>query len=327
MSFNTVDISKVGIYEKHGSSSYTSTRTSNGGNERSMEIEFILIASQIQGSQWYITDDDTAKEAFVSWLKTNYAGSVYDIEYDGLPLYEINVNHNGERDHCWDLRATFKFIDSDDDPTGSGSAGSYPEIGIKNIQWSSTSRAYKIYQSLSTAGGIYAPHLSSALDFQGKIGVNDGQVNGCDTIVPDVTGRISVRYDSWSQNYILSLLNAVGCVNSLAWGVFDAGSVMFTGADVNFSTEEVDDGQGGTVDQTFLDLTINIKYRPTETVSAPAAWGTGQTITKKGWQYAWTCIRKEYINGAQVDYPVQVNVENIYPTIDFNSLFLLTWES
>ena len=327
MSFSTTSIKKVGVYEKKGTASYTSTRQANGGSDRSIEREFTLFADLEPGGQWYITDDETAKNAFVGWLETNFPGSDYDIEDAGLPLYEINVTHNNDRDNVWDCKATFKFIDEDDDATGSTSAGDYPQIGLKNIQWTSTTRSYKTYQSLSTAGGIYAPNLSSALNFNGQIGVVDGQTNGCDILVPDITGRITVRYDTWTQSYILALLNGVGCVNSLSWGVFDAGTVLFTGADVSFSVEEVDDGQGGVVDQTFLDLVINIKYRPGETINAPASWGTGATIAKNGWQYAWTHIRKEYISGAQIDYPVQINIENVYPAIDFNNLFLLDWES
>ena len=319
--YYTTDISKYGVYEKRGAASYTSTTEADGSKTRSMEDEYILIASTTPGHQWYITDDTTAKNAFIGWLETNYPGTDYDIEYDGLPLYEITVTHNSERDNAWDCRAKFQFPDdsNNDEPE----AETRPEVSLNDVHWSSTTRSSKIYQSIATSRGIYAPNLSSALNFRNQIGVIDGQTNGCDILVPDISGRLTVKYDTWTSSYITSLLSAVGCVNSATWGVFIAGSLLFTGADISFKTEQDEDG----VDTQYMYLTISLKYRPDETINAPSDWGTQQTVYKTGWEYAWTHVRKEYVGGAQIDYPVQINVEQVYPTIDFNQLFILDWEA
>ena len=326
MSFNTTNIIKEGIFELRGTSSYTSTRLPNDNTDKSYQLEFVLIGSYNASSSWYVTNDEEAKEAFVGWLENNYRGSTYDIEYNGIPLYEITVNHTEEADNRWRCTAKFQYLNEDSEeetPTGQQSI----TIGIQNIKWSSTTRASKAYQSIATLRGLYAPNLSSALNFNNKIGVIDGQTNGCDILVPDISGSISVIYTEWTQAYILSLLNNVGSTNSTAWGVFSAGSLLFTGAEINFSKKEVDDGQGGTEIIDVMELGISLKYRPYETIYPPSSWGTAATTYKNGWEYAWTHIRKEYISGAQVDYPVQINIEQVYPSVDFNNLFYLTWET
>lgn len=171
-----------------------------------------------------------------------------------------------------------------------------------------------ITQSRSTVNKYY--HADGIhRDFQGSIGVDsDGTINGCDILVPTFTYQMTYThpedyFDDDGTN-LSAIYNTVGAVNSDTFHGFAAGSQLLT----KVSGQKRADRK--------WDFVYGFAYSKNET---SLTVGTITGIAKKGWDYLWVYYeRREQTTSGSTKYtqklPVQVNIEQVYPTIAYSGL-------
>ena len=157
-----------------------------------------------------------------------------------------------------------------------------------------------IKQSLATVG-TYVPAGETAADYEGAIEVSGDSVNGADIVVP-VFSFSETHYlpDSLiTASYKLAVFNLTGKVNNAPFKGFAKGECLFLGC------QGQKQGQG--------DWELQYRFSASPNVVGLTI-GSGYTINKEGWQYAWTVFEEDVDDDAKrlIKKPAQTNVDQVY---------------
>jgi hypothetical protein len=167
-----------------------------------------------------------------------------------------------------------------------------------------------ITQSYQTRGS-YAAQGYTAPNHNGAIGVQDGDVAGCDIIVPQLNFSMSQsRRGVISRLFIKQIASITGKINAAPFIGFDTGELLFEGASGN---------QNFTGDDATFDLTYKFKAMPTVN---GLTIGNINVSNKRGWDYLWVqYIEKEDTNSKAINkLPFAAYVESVYEEADFSIL-------
>jgi hypothetical protein len=183
-----------------------------------------------------------------------------------------------------------------EDPNTTPLGGGYSfTVGAPKIRFTQ-SRA--TISATKRGGGV-------AIDYKGAIGVDkDGKVEGCDfPPEPRITWKRTVARPHVSQGYIATLAATAGRPNNATFYHFDAGSVLYLGADGQYTQA---DGWSIThhfgVEENEIDIAI------CEGLVVPA---------KKGWEYLWVAYEEIREGDSVATVPAAAYVEELVRPANF----------
>jgi hypothetical protein len=178
------------------------------------------------------------------------------------------------------------------------------------FSFDTTGGTQHITQSYQTLGR-YAAQGHTAPDHNGAIGVSDGEVTGCDIIVPQLSFTMSQsRRGVITLGYIKQLASITGKINNNYFLGFDIGELLFEGASGS---------QNYSGDEATFDLTYKFSALPnTQNLTI----GNIVVSYKRGWDYMWVqYIETEDVNSKTMQKkPFAVYVERVYQEANFNLL-------
>lgn len=148
----------------------------------------------------------------------------------------------------------------------------------------------------------------TARDFKQAIGVTRDKVEGVDVFAPKLEFTISMQVQTLSLADVKRFRSATGKVNSASWLGFNTEEVLYLGGSGSYAV-----GQKWQLSHKFA-------FAETQTDIAIC---TGLTIPlKRGWDYIWFTYAEEANAGGIVSLPLEGYVEQVYPTVNFDSLQL-----
>lgn len=184
-----------------------------------------------------------------------------------------------------------------------------PESTLRRA-FDATGGNVRVFNSLAT--GTYARPGRTAPNFQGLIGIRDGDPEGVDIVVPALKLNYSYK---WPANvitnaYVKSLAAMVGSTNSSTYDTYGAGELLFLG------------GAG----EVIPDVPTTISYS-----FAASADVTGLTIaditgiTKGGHDYLWIAYEEEADTAAKkkIRRPLSAYVERVYKRSNFSAFGII----
>lgn len=234
----------------------------------------------------------TSDRAVAQALAAGYSVAIYG------GLYRQNIACDRKGPDLWDVDVTWGPYEKKQQEEG-------------DFKWSfSTTGATKhITQAISHV----EEYGTSTTDHKGTIGLTeDGSVEGVDVIdhafewSEDWT--LAIGSYGWTYSQILAALT--GTVNNGTFRGFDAGTVLFKGAE----------GSQSIKDPLLLQVSYRFAYSPNAT---GLTVGDITSIAKGGHEYLWVEYRTEDPGGGAVKLPKrpsQVNVEKVYQSADFSLL-------
>jgi len=168
----------------------------------------------------------------------------------------------------------------------------------------STGGTQKILGSYFTAG-----HRPKAPDYKGLIGYNPKtqDVEGCEIIVPVQELEIEVTYPVGyaSATYINGITQLTGSVNAVQWRLWQAGSVLYQGAEFNW---------GGTAPTR---ITHHVSIQP-NIFNATIAGLKG--INKEGWDFLWFLTEKAPEGALPIQTAKHWYSERVYRRANFAAI-------
>jgi hypothetical protein len=152
-----------------------------------------------------------------------------------------------------------------------------------------------------------------APDFKKAIGVNGDQVEGVDITVPQFNLKIRRKWplNFITTDYLLTLRDLTGSVNSNPWRGFERREVLFLGASGSVRSSDL-----------TWDITYSFAIQKSIWPDDGVFIGDVGPIKKRGWDYLWVRYEDAVDEAAKVVIrkPVAVYVEKVYPERNFAAL-------
>ena len=195
----------------------------------------------------------------------------------------------------------------------------YKNLDEFTFSFDTTGGTQHLTQSYRTVGR-YAPSGKTAPNHYGAIGVNDGDIAGCDVIMPTLSFTMSrTKTGILDIEFIKFLSGMTGRINSFPFLTFAPGEVLFEGASGSQKFTESDFPQ--------FDLTYKFKISPNEenlTIGGEGEEENGIIMVgyKRGWDYFWVQYTETEDEEANVisKQPIAAFVERVYKNADLNLL-------
>lgn len=347
MAFYTQELADhLGVHEEKQSFNFSSSIGTNG-EQRDITLNYKIFGSPDPSSSFYYETDEKARQAFRAYFHNTFGTPPY---FQGIPLksWEFSATENSFE---WRGALTFGYNDDDnDDGQQKGktvqSSLSGVQFGLSDISWSFTTTTENIKNTLETVGGWSKwtqykkdengeyikdgdgqPILEYYMkDYGGRIGVTpDGETLGVDVVKPACSFSVTCKVNAATPFNPYSILSCVGSVNSLTWGIFGPREVLFTGADIKRVPESVTVtppvGEPYDVKVWVNEITFNFQFSPSVYIPTP----DGGQILKKGFDAVWLSKVPALQDDRLEVETMQINLERIYPVVDFNSVFAFTW--
>lgn len=357
MAFNLVDLDFFGVREVYDSYNFNSSAGQNG-EEREIELKYLIVGSPDESSDFYFATDTAAKNYFRAWFIDNFGSPVY---FSGLPLKSWSFEST-ENANVWRASLSFGFQETNDD-SQQHKSGTPPTslddcvVGLSDINWSFSTNSQNIKNTLQTVGGwscysrtiptgggdrrfVWSENIVGGesqgetettetefimRDFGGRLAVNsDGEAEGVDVLRPSCSFSVTCRIIPAAPFNPFAILQHVGTTNSDNWGgVFGAREVLFVGCDIKRVVDNVPNSSGDTVKTWLTEITFNFQYNPTVYFSAP----DGKQILKRGFDILWTYQTPAFDPNTQAatSKTMQVNLERVYPVANFSAVFPWVW--
>jgi hypothetical protein len=244
------------------------------------------------------TNDASTLHALVTGTEDHATAKAFIIAnapaaFDGLDLESYRFNHLGGG--VWDVHINY-----------SQKAVSNLDVGESNFTFDTTGGTTHITNSLQTIQRYPLPG-KPPIDFKGGIGVTHDAVEGVDITVPVFRFAETHMLDKTvdPDSILMAIFNNTGKVNGGVFRGFQAGEVLFLGA------------SGTKTGDTPWTITYNFAASPNVTgLSVGGITG----INKKGWEYLWVRFADTVDANRLIKSPIQVNVEKVYESGNFNDL-------
>ena len=267
-------------------------------------------------------DASTAYTALYNYLSENKSDLV-EIAAFGIPLKSVRISTT-ENKKIYSAECSFAYNrksanDVTEMPTPSDAAK--PDIQDKELSFTTAGGTTHITRSYFTratslnGGDVY--------DFNGGINWNGQGFDGVDIVCPHAEFTIS---RSLPKSYLnvktrVSFANITGFINKAEWMGFDAHCVMFKGLTAKtqyFSYTNAETGQDEK--DWYWRIDFSFEARPQQKIFALDQ--TTLLDSAGGFDYVWTITQQQVVSDGGVGtVPVQVNVEFVYPDIEFYYYF------
>lgn len=176
-----------------------------------------------------------------------------------------------------------------------------------SISFDTSGGTQHISQSYATRGR-YALPGKTAPNHNGAIGVSDGNIDGCDTIAPQLGFSMSKQLTGvLNTNFLKMLATMTGKVNATAFQGFAPGEVLFEGASGSKQ------GKG--------DWDVTYKFKASPNVDSLSVGGIS-VGAKRGWDYFWVQYIEQTDSESKMmkKVPFAAFVEVVYKEADFSPL-------
>lgn len=143
----------------------------------------------------------------------------------------------------------------------------------------------------------------------GAIGVkDDGEVEGADIIVPALKLTYTYKHPQGvvTEAYARLLASVTGMTNSVAFHGFEAGELLFAGANGS--------------DGTNAEAELGYQFIGSANASGLTI-GDISSIVKGGHNYAWVEFQDAVVSGKAARKPKRVNIERVYDSFNFATTF------
>lgn len=204
----------------------------------------------------------------------------------GAILYRQDVQIEPQGWKLWDVTVPY------------GPRDESPQVGQYTLSFDTTGGTIHITSSKETVAHYPFPDGIVA-DYKQLIGVNDGQVEGADVVIPALKVSVNYRHPIGliSLAQIKNFARYTGCVNSDSFLTFSPGEVLFLGAT----------GSEGTNSETD----VTYQFAMSQNVSGLTI-GDIAGIVKKGHDLAWIKYKKAVDDKRPVRQPDIVYIERVY---------------
>lgn len=182
-----------------------------------------------------------------------------------------------------------------------------PPADIPLVSFDTGGHVEHVTQAIATQK-YDVPNAGTAPDYGDAIHVVNGQVQGVDIPAPAlrVQYRFSAPASRITTSYVQKLAELTGSINDAPFKEWKAQELLFLAA------------HGDRRDSHWYDLTFHFEARKSQTNLQIA----GVNINKKGHDYVWVAYETKVDPGSnlEVESPVGVYVQQIYPAKDFSEL-------
>lgn len=139
------------------------------------------------------------------------------------------------------------------------------------------------------------------------IGAHDGQVDGCDIVIPALKLTWSFNHPIMGlpMSRVKTLARYTGYVNSAAWMTFDANELLFIGCSGSMGAE--------------TETTVRYNFIASENATGLTI-GSIANIAKKGHDYLDVIWQDEVVSGKDVKTPKYVYTHRVYDETAFDTL-------
>ena len=165
----------------------------------------------------------------------------------------------------------------------------------------------------------HAPPGMTPPNHRGAIGVNDGNIEGCDVCVPTLSFSMTrTRFGTLTMPFIQMLHAMTGKINGSLFLGFLPGEVLFEGAS---GSQKFVDPEKPISEENPPIFDITYKFRLSYSESLIDV-GNIRVAFKRGWDYFWVQYVENMDNDSQtlVKRPVAAYVEQVYRHADLNAL-------
>lgn len=230
-------------------------------------------------------------------LEVHYAvRAMAPITYLGMFFQSYSIDHLGGG--VWDIEIAYSPLLPKGEPTYTFKTAG----GTQHIT----------HSRQTIASYSWVPTQPTPPDYEGAIGVNGENVEGCDIHLPQFTFSETryIPYALMTTAYKSILFRATGKTNNNPWREFDYGEVLFLGVQGSI--------RGGRVTD-FWELTF--EFAASESRFVPIG-RTGNILYKLGWEYIWTRYADKVHDPSKslVRVPVASFIERVYDEFDFTLL-------
>lgn len=172
----------------------------------------------------------------------------------------------------------------------------------------------KIYQALATVSGTRSLEAIAAgrvlKDHHGAINVTDENgAEGVDIVSPNGEWSLDVRRNRVTLAYFRTLFALTGTVNNARFWGFNAGELLYMGAEGRFSVSDL------------WQITHKFAFSPNRLNVAVSKDinGVAQITVpgKKGWEYLWVQYFTRFDGGTKVVRPEAAYVQQVYESANF----------
>lgn len=235
------------------------------------------------------TGDDLAVRALVEATVPTTYGGMYFQSYAIEPLGRST----------WDVRAKYQSTP--------------PKSATSTVrQFDTSGGSHHVTVSRQTVDA-YSFTDEEPPDYMGAIGVNGDSVEGCDVVIPQFTFSITAYIPQAlvTSAYRATLFQMTGRTNQDPWDGFEAGEVLFLGA------------QGSVRGLDLWEITFKFAASQNRRGANKLTIGRSDVqVEKGGWEYLWVryADRVDGVARALVRVPVSAYVERVYDEGDFLSL-------
>ena len=301
MAFQTTNLyPNTTVYEAGGASVQRET----GANPR-VVWQFI-----VRGA----TDASDAYDALFAYVSSHFLDNDGNIASYNIPLSDLRINTT-DSNYFYEGEAIFEYppdVDASDEDINDADYDQ-PDVDELDYSYNTTGGTSHLSYSLATLGRAGA----NLRDFGGGIGWS---FDGVDVMTPRFEFSISVNWPRsfFTQAYRIALHNASCTINAAPWHGFAAGCVLFKGVQANPKSFKRTLPDGSTVKDYYWRASYQFEAAPATSITF-----AGTTLVKRGFDYLWKLSEKiEGANGNLETQVVQVNVEQVYPELDFSNLLL-----
>ena len=271
-----------------------------------------------------ITGTDNGGEAYaalVSYLATNFDDGYGGIATYDIPLKAIRMSKL-EAVAAFDAECTFEFPQNADASSDVNDQGyEPPDVENCDYQFTATGGTSHVTHGIATLQAV-ANEGETVRSFGGGIGLNsEGQFDGVDIVTPRCNFTISQSFPkTWFNTYYRKIIaSCIGCVNKYAFDGFYPGCVQLKSVDAKPVWFSYTDAlTGNQVKDWYWRASYRFDVAPQTILTF-----NNVEITKRGFDYLWKLTeRTEDSNGNVTSRIVQINVEQVYGSFDFDELCL-----
>lgn len=259
-------------------------------------------------------DRGVALECVRGWLSLN----AMHVDF-GIPLKSTSLTASSDGAPIWEC--TLEYADPQRD-----NENMYERFC--DVSMTTTGGSANVGSSLMTVAAVSAVANYPPISYGRLINVDrDGHAQGTEIKTSTVHINVALNWPSGliNEDYLLMLADSTASVNSTYWFGFAPGALLFEGANVDRITCN-DPYDNSTyfrwkVSYSFIGERNTIITEPT-TYLGPSLFPYQSTIVvpKRGWEYLWRSYATAIIDGFPQTILRQVNVEQMYPYLNFSLL-------
>lgn len=177
------------------------------------------------------------------------------------------------------------------------------QTGSWDFSFDTTGGTIHITQSKETTGKYPTSGADKNEGHDGAIGVDGDQIHGTEIVIPALRLTVSYKHPAGVVTiaHAKLLASLTGVVNSTKFLTFDAGEILFLGA------------QGS--DGTNSEAQVQYQFAASQNATGLTIGGISG-VAKKGHEYLWIQYKDDTSNGKPVKKPYWVSVERVYEQVN-----------